>query len=255
MLQRFYFLVLLSIFAIGCREQEQGGPPPDLHTWISANLSDPLATGNIHVLTFRWRELRVGSSTSWDFRLALHQNNTPNAWPWKFLAFTPISPATTEGGDSFLWDGLMPADGGRRLPLVPGNYYLGAFLFSNIDLRYALSSVRIIASTWDSDSDGLSNAVETENSGVRITYNGIAHTDWINTTNIELPPTIPTTIPSTSDWYVNRGTHDYSLARGTWNPGTLQNGLRLPDESEGYYHFLGSDPLITTIGVCCRPST
>lgn len=80
--------------------------------------------------------------------------------------------------------------------------------------------------------------VELENHGfggprATISYEG--NTYYYNKTTNTQPPMIPTTIGSSSAWYYNRGTHDYSLARGNYNNGSLTNGLRYANFSAGYY--------------------
>jgi hypothetical protein len=68
---------------------------------------------------------------------------------------------------------------------------------------------------WDTDGDGISNSVETNPSN--------AHHNF-NTTIVDVNP---------------------SIASGTPTSGSLEGGINLPDEGEGYYHYYGSDPIDT----------
>ncbi len=55
------------------------------------------------------------------------------------------------------------------------------------------------------------------------------------------PPVLPLDIPISSAWYRNRGTHDYSLARGNVSSGTLTNGLRIANSGTGFQYWWGGD--------------
>jgi len=87
--------------------------------------------------------------------------------------------------------------------------------------------------------------VEDENAGIGgpvTTINFEGNTYYYNKNTNTQPPMIPTTISSSSLWYQNRGTHDYSLARGIVSSGSLTNGLRIANSGTGYWYWRGGDP-------------
>jgi hypothetical protein len=96
------------------------------------------------------------------------------------------------------------------------------------------------------DGDSFSDAVEDENNGVTgmqtpiIDENGFTQYGWYVRTNGDMPPIVPTTISSNNLLYRNRGTHDYSIARGTVTNGTLHNGLRIANAGMGYQYYSGA---------------
>jgi murein endopeptidase len=57
-----------------------------------------------------------------------------------------------------------------------------------------------------------------------------------------MPPILPTNLSVVSNWYANRGTYDYSLAKGTRGEGCLTNGIRIADQGTGYRYFSNTDP-------------
>ena len=68
---------------------------------------------------------------------------------------------------------------------------------------------------WDTDGDGISNAVETNSANAHHGFD--------------------TTVVNTNP----------SIAKGTPGNGSLEGGINLPDNGEGYYHYLGTDPIDT----------
>ena len=151
-----------------------------------------------------------------------------------------------DGESAFTWDGRVDAidvGSGRRIPTPPGAYRLGIYTFDNLATVHV--DVQIVSNSWDGDSDDISDAVEDENAGIggpvtTIKYQG--NTYYYNRTDANSPPQIPTTITNSNDWYENRGTHDYSLARGTETNGQLENGLRIANQGTGYQYYSGCDP-------------
>jgi hypothetical protein len=106
----------------------------------------------------------------------------------------------------------------------------------------------VIANGFDTDGDDISDAVEDENNGIggpitTISYQGNNY--YYNRNSADSPPLISTSTPWGDSLYVNRGTHDYSLARGTVSNGRLSNGLRIANSGTGYQYYRGGDPADT----------
>jgi hypothetical protein len=119
-----------------------------------------------------------------------------------------------------------------------------------IGSRYvsARRPITVIANGFDTDGDDISDAVEDENNGIggpitTISYQGNNY--YYNRNSADSPPLISTSTPWGDSLYVNRGTHDYSLARGTVSNGRLSNGLRIANSGTGYQYYRGGDPADT----------
>lgn len=231
------FFLLLSMLLLSACTDDQPAPPRDNTVWF-VSLPSTLTTDTEARINFAWRNILNGRPTR--FNLNLLRDGVE----WKFLA-TTTADLSADGSDFFVWDGRMPAasqTAGRRTPVPPGRYSLRMHQPGGVlqDTR----DVTIVANGWDSDSDGISNAAEDENSGIGGPVTTISYppnTFYYNRTLIVFPPLLPTDLAVVNNWYFNRGTYDYSLARGTYNPGTLFNGLRYANESTGYYYNRGGD--------------
>jgi hypothetical protein len=174
----------------------------------------------------------------------LGSSNTQTSYSiYRDVTTFPVNAVT--GTFTANWDGDLLTPGGRWWPA-----YIGTYNHCQISIQGNTSyfSVEVVKNTWDTDGDGISDAVEEENSGsydmgpqTTITYNGNTYTYDPNDAN--QPPLIPLTTPSTDSLYSHIGTCDYTLAVGAVNNGRLSNGLRIPDQGTGYGDCSDTSPL------------
>lgn len=145
-----------------------------------------------------------------------------------------------------MWFARIPAAGfGSRFIPVPAGTSHRVRITWVFTYYSGWQSLQFVANDFDQDSDDFSDAVEDENAGIggpvtTITYQG--NTYYYNRTSNTSPPMISVSTPSGDSLYVNRGTHDYSLARGTVSSGRLSNGLRIANSSTGYQYYRGGHP-------------
>ena len=169
--------------------------------------------------------------------------------------------AEIDGSGTFSWNGRRSAAWGetstsnpvapvgRTLPIAPGNYELLIVLDASGGVKKSQAySITVESNTYDSDGDGISDAVEDQNGGVTgfsspiVDEYGGEHYDWYVSADATRPPILSISISSPNVLYPNRGTHDYSLAKGSVSSGTLHNGLRISHGSTGYIYVSGNTP-------------
>lgn len=145
------------------------------------------------------------------------------------------------------WTGMRHAFGvyeGRTLPVSLGYTQFRLILDPDqsgmSDIVSDPISLFVNSNNYDRDGDGISDAVEDENNGTSIIDHQGA-TTWFVSGDVSYPPLIPRNITSPNLLYPNRGTHDYSIARGTPTSGTLHNGLRIANQGTGYQYWWGGD--------------
>lgn len=239
---------LLGILFIFLFFKGQGGceePPPDFKGMKILGGRDIATKGTPvsneeNIIYFGWQLDKNDNSFSVNVNLFLRDQNTHISW----LGSKTISVTSGQFGKDYLyWDGKIIGSRDRKIPVPPGDYSVRLRYF-DVEHKYVWHPITVRANTWDDDNDDFSNAVEDENAGIggpatTISYEG--NTYYYNKNTNTQPPMIPMTISSTSPWYRNRGTHDYSLARGTVSSGSLTNGLRIANNGTGYQYYRGGD--------------
>ncbi len=236
------FSVLFSTVVIfsfgGCNPNPPPNPPEDQPVWF-IEMPGSIASGDGVSLHFGWRI--TGENLLTTAALRFCENGGTGCG---VVARSPqISLSQGSGEGTIVWDGrkLMRYDG-RRVPIPLGEHQVDI----NISGSYSSQrrSITAVANGFDSEGDDISDVVEDENYGTPIIDESAnTHYAWYVPNNMNLPPTIPTTISSNNLLYPNRGTHDYSLARGSASNGSLYNGLRTANFGTGYYYFSARDPL------------
>lgn len=239
------FIALVTnfiMFSSGCEPPDTNRVGSDQGMYIDQLASElyRLKSGDANVIHFGWSAKNISPC---DQMVQLELRDDPQTFVRR-LAFTFVN-LCNGGTSTFNWDGRMPAhgsSGARTIPVPPGsNWRIRVYQGTSYSRWY---DATFVANSFDSDSDDFSDAVEDENAGIggpvtTITYRG--NTYYYNRTSNISPPMISTSTPSGDSLYVNRGTRDYSLARGTVSSGRLSNGLRIANESIGYYYFPGMD--------------
>lgn len=225
------FVFVLALTGGGCNED----PPattPDRSRKLRITRTEPvtaLVSDSVSRVLVEWDALTGSSTTPLWINLVPPGSQIPDV--------APTINVSTSGAQWVTWHGRMYGAGyGTRTKPVPLGYQkIRATTYSDTSMHRA---VTFVANRYDSDSDDFSNAVEDENAGIGgpvtvITYQG--NTYYYSRTSNTSPPMISTSTPSSDSLYVNRGTHDYSLARGTVSAGRLSNGLRIANSGSGYY--------------------
>ncbi len=237
-LRRFAVIELITIVVLVCSGCEQPNITADAAIWISLPESRP-RSGDNYSITVNWR-FRSGASV------------VPGHYPLRLEIIGPdgISQAIVNGlyididlddqqhSLQWIWDGRVSTPDRGRRPAPPGDYTL---YVSAAEYHFS-ATAKVYPNDYDQDGDNISDAIENENSGVQITF-GTNTYDYV-VDNLSRPPVISWYL-SSGDWYANRGTHEYSLAKDTRGNGCLYNGLRIADQSTGYRYYPNTDPTDT----------
>ena len=226
-------LVATVLTATGC-EGDPTARPLDPSVWVEP-VRYPVVSSDTMTYVVSWMNLPSGIHL-------IYVQLEGQGWT---SPLTIISVEVGSGGGSvprvYGHRMLAAGAGSRAIPLPPRLYTIRTYSFAEPNINGREFSTQIVANDWDSDADDISDAVEDENNGVTgmqtpiIDESGNTHYGWYVRTDQNLPPPISTSISSSNVLYPNRGTHDYSLARGTVSNGTLYNGLRYGDAGTGYY--------------------
>jgi hypothetical protein len=239
--------IIFSIlsFIIGC-DKDKPVADLDWHGVKIYNSDLTLKSGETFIVKFRWRLDYIATC---DARFTLYSNIPLSAITYKdYLVTSPNASVEKdiEGKGSVEWNGCYYNF--RKSPVPPGVYYMSIEM-CNISSYSSYSSIRVIPNDYDSDGDNISDAVENENTPAttQITYGSDTYY-YGNDINFYNPPIIPK-LPL-SDWEMNVGTHDYTLASDIpklpYPPpanekGTLINGLRIANSGTGYQYERGGD--------------
>lgn len=150
------------------------------------------------------------------------------------------------GRDAFLWDGLRRNNALRSISTLPGDYYVDIF-FESAGKQSGTKKFMILTNSWDQDGDGISDAIEDENGGITGVRNSIQYGENqydYDRTDKNSPPLLEADLSSSSDWYYNAETHDFTLASDVVRSfecaktnASLVNGLRVADKSTGYRYW------------------
>lgn len=242
-----YLIVFTSIILFFRGDCNQPQVDPDWRGMKILAIGDIASRGSPvcneeNIIYYCWQLDKNDNSFSVTVNLFSRDKNTHIS----LLGSKMISVTYGQYGDNYLlWDGKMIGSRDRKVPVPPGDYSVRLAYFDN-GWKYVWHPITVRANTWDGDNDDISDAVETENVGglggpqTIIIYEGQSY-GYNPVSNTE-PPVLPLNIPSSSAWYLNRGTHDYSLARGTVSNGTLTNGIRIANSGTGYQYFWDNDP-------------
>ncbi len=236
-----FLLLFLQLFLSNSCEQ------PEAIDWRGMNIKsikhtsgESPVSNELNIIHFYWVLNKDETNFSVGFNLFSTDRNT-------HISLIGSKSVTVKNGlpghEYFYWDGKMTGSRDRKVPVPPGSYSVQLRYFDQVH-KYEWHNITVNVNTWDIDNDNISNAIEDENAGnggpvTTISYEG--NTYYYNKNSNTQPPVLPLDIPTSSAWYRNRGTHDYSLARGTVSSGTLTNGLRIANSGTGYQYWWGGD--------------
>ncbi len=244
-------LVGVILACLGCHQE--GNPydvppkPVEITSIVDENGNDLgrfLTIGEYAKINYRWTSDQFEPTTPLWYLMNKDHTYTYGV-PEGVKIAVNISDSHKEG--YLVWNGrISPYSQYKSHNPDPGAYDIQIILG---DLGSDYFYVKLSPSSWDVDNDGISDATEQENNSSTtpggqnpiIDLNGTAQYGWYNYTSWNFPPLIPETTPGGNIEYVNRTSHDYSIAQGTAAQGTLYNGVRLPYNGTGYWHYTGCD--------------